>query len=340
MGFVAGLTGKMADLGLYGRHGAELAVEEVNRAGGIGGREVRLLIRDDRQEEGAAREAFREMTEARVEAVVGPMTSAMAMVLAPLAEQARLVLVSPTVTTTALAGRDDHFFRVCATTALNAARMARFLRGRGVRRVTCVLESGNAAYTQGWQRDFQQVFLEEGGVVQEVLAYPSTQNSPLEPLAARALATRPDGVVLITPAVDAAALCRHLRQGGAETIALSEWASTEDLIRLGGRHVEGVFCSQFFDRQSTAPAYLAFRQAYQGRHGSPPGFMAMAGYDAAMTVMKALQIRGRGERLKDTLLRVTTFPGLQSDIRLDRYGDSQRQVFVATVKDGAYVSLP
>ncbi|HWT16306.1 MAG TPA: ABC transporter substrate-binding protein, partial [Patescibacteria group bacterium] len=86
VGFLGGLSGRVADLGESGRNGAQIAVEEVNRAGGIGGRQVELIVRDDAQNPEKAISAINELIGARVEAIVGPMTSAMAEVVLPIAE--------------------------------------------------------------------------------------------------------------------------------------------------------------------------------------------------------------------------------------------------------------
>ena len=104
VGFVAGTSGRVADLGISGRDAAELAIAQCNQKGGIDGRKVQLVIRDDQQQPQAARQAVRELIEEDVVAIIGPMTSDMGMVMAPIADAAQTLLISPTVTTEDLSG--------------------------------------------------------------------------------------------------------------------------------------------------------------------------------------------------------------------------------------------
>src|SRR5579863_6415628 len=87
VGFIGGLSGRVADLGIGALDGARLAIEEQNRRGGIGGHPIRLTTEDDKQDAEAARTAFETLAAHRVEAIIGPMTSVMAVTLAPLADE-------------------------------------------------------------------------------------------------------------------------------------------------------------------------------------------------------------------------------------------------------------
>lgn len=117
---MAGTSGRAADLGISGRDAAQLLVEACNRTGGIAGRQVQLIIKDDQQNPDVARRAVEELIDAGAAALIGPMTSDMARAVTPLLNDARLVAVSPTATTQLLSGLDDYFFRVSATTRENA----------------------------------------------------------------------------------------------------------------------------------------------------------------------------------------------------------------------------
>ena len=89
IGFVGGLSGRVADLGVSGRDGAILAVEEINAAGGIAGAPVTLLIRDDGQDAQKLTQAVQGLIDDGVTGIVGPMTSSMAVVAAPLVKRSR-----------------------------------------------------------------------------------------------------------------------------------------------------------------------------------------------------------------------------------------------------------
>lgn len=341
IGFVGGLSGRFADLGIAGRDGATLAVEEWNRRGGVRGRPIELLVRSDEHDPGTALTVDRELIGLGVDAIVGHMTSAMAEAARPLAEQARVPFISPTVTTTSLTGLDDQFLRVTATTREYATRVAEHLRRRrGLSAVAAVLDLGNASYTESWLGHFRERFEQLGGRVAAVEPIDTRTGVRFEELARRIARGDVDGVVLVVSALDAAMIAQQLRKVGSRLpLAGAEWASTEKLLELGGRAVEGMLVSQFFDRTSPAPRYQAFRAAYRERFGEEPGFAAVNAYDAVGVVLRGLEARRDGESLKEAIVRVGTFDGLQGPLAIDRFGDAGRSSRLAVVDGGAFKVL-
>jgi len=83
IGFIGGMSGRVADLGVAGRNGAVLAIEQKNAAGGINGRKLELLVRDDEQKPEVAGKVVAELLAQKVELIIGPMTSSMAFAILP-----------------------------------------------------------------------------------------------------------------------------------------------------------------------------------------------------------------------------------------------------------------
>lgn len=341
LGFLGGLTGRVADLGVGGRNGAILAVEQRNAAGGVRGHPVELLVRDDEQDNEATRGAVTDLLRRGVEVIVGPMTSSVAMAAVPLVNGSGAILVSPTVTTTALDRLDDHFLRVISHTTDYASKSARYLfTKQGRRRVAAVCEQGNSAYTESWLRDFRQTFEALGGRLTRVDRYRSGPDVSLLEVARELLSGGPDAVLIITNAVDAALLCQQLRKlSPGVRIAMSEWASTERFAELAGAAADGVIVAQFIDRTDRTPRYQAFHRDYLERFGHEPGFAGLAGYDAATVVLDAFADRRRGETLKAAILRIGRFRCVQQEIAIDRFGDANRRTFVTAVRSGRYETL-
>ncbi len=337
IGFAGGLSGRVADLGISGRNGAALAVEERNRAGGINGRPVKLIVRDDEQDGSTALRVDRELVGRGIEAIIGHMTSSMTMAAVDFINGSDAILVSPTTTTTYLSGRDDHFLRVNATTKEYAAKMARYLSRLGLRSVVVIYDLRNRAYTESWFENFRAEFLPLGGAVTAVESYTSGPRVHFSEVVNRALSGDAEGLVIIASAMDTAMFCQQVRKEGRTVpVAAAEWAATETLVEMGGTAVEGIIVSQFFDRNSKLPRYVAFRNAYRDRFGEEPGFASVNAYDAATVVLEAFEKRQKGEALKDAILRISTFPGVQGPVTIDRYGDAERKTFITTVSGGHF----
>ncbi|MRR35699.1 amino acid ABC transporter substrate-binding protein, partial [bacterium] len=264
IGYLGTLSGRHSDLGVAGRDGAVFAVEEINRSGGINGRPVELVVRDDQGEAEAAHKAVRELIDAKVAAIVGPMTSSMAMATVPLVNESPVVMVSPTVSSNDLTGKDDNFLRVFPPSGSTARHLATHVRqGLGLRRVAVIYDLSNRAHTEGWYRAFRSHFEALGGEVTESATFNAAVPADFLSLTGKLLATRPQGVFILAGAVDTAMICQQIRKSNPGVVLLaSEWSSTPELIVHGGSAVEGLTYYQNVDRSDASPAFTAFRRAY------------------------------------------------------------------------------
>jgi len=341
IGFVGGLSSRTSDLGISSLNGAILATELRNAAGGINGRPVELVVRDDDQKQEIAYQAVREMIGIRVAAIIGPLTSNMSIATIPLANDAGVVMISPTTTTNELTGKDDYFFRVLSPTATYATESARFHRNvLKHSKVAVIYDRQNSSYSESWLNDFRRVFEKEGGRVTLALPFRAETDSNLSSLARRLVENRPDGILIIANSVDVALLCKQIRSLAPDIpISTSDWSGTEQLIELGGKAVEGVTFTQYIDRFGIQPGYVAFRQNFLKRFRREPGFAGVTTYDATNVLFDALSRKKPGDNLKDTILSIRTFEGLQDPIVFNDNGEAERKVFMSIIRNGQFVSL-
>ncbi|NMQ20314.1 amino acid ABC transporter substrate-binding protein [Candidatus Competibacter phosphatis] len=339
IGFVGGTSGRVADLGIAGRDAVLLAVELRNQSGGVAGRKVKLLIKDDQQSPEVARRAVRDLIEQGVVAIVGPMTSAMAIAVVPIANEAKVLLMSPTATTDDLTGLDDYFFRLNTSARDNASRIARYHVGQNAtRRLAATYDLRNKSYTENWLDSFRATYVQGGGEVVKVIGFESGGETTFLQLAQDLLAAPVDGVLIVANSVDTALLCQQIRKLGSRVpIISSEWAATERLVELGGKAVEGVIMAQNFDRNSTAPRYRAFYQAYRDRFHREPGFGGVIAFDAANVVLDALAQRREGRSVKETVLAARRFEGVEEPMLFNEFGEVKRRLFITVVRDGQFM---
>jgi branched-chain amino acid transport system substrate-binding protein len=265
----------------------------------------------------------------------------MAHAILPLLDKAHMVAVSPTVTTADLAGIDDYFLRILPDTRTYPAKSALFhVRRLGLKRGAIIYDTGNSSYTVSWMSSFRTAYEKAGGTIVAVDSFRSGGDVAFSPIVRSVLRHKPDLIVLVCSAVDAALLCQQIRKvDPAITISVSEWGSTERFIELGGAAVEGVYFAQFLDHGNNTPRYRNFLSSYRARFGQDPGFSGLAGYDAANVVLDALSRQKNGTSLKDTILRTGAFQGVQRKISLNRYGDSDSTTFITVVEKGRFKTL-
>jgi branched-chain amino acid transport system substrate-binding protein len=338
IGYLGGLSGKFADLGTASRNGALLAVEQTNDAGGVAGRKLELVEADDRQNNEAALSALLSLVERKVVAVVGPSTSSIAVAVVPVANDRRLVLVSPTGTTSRLTGKDDYFFRAVGEASFYGAQAARYhVEKLGVRSAALILDMANADYTESWGEAYAAEFKRAGGAVVALERFQSTQSPDHAAIARKLVASKPQAVVTVASSVDAALIAQRVKTINPQVRMVgASWASTERLIELGGAAVEGMLFEQYFDRFDTSPKYLAFAKAYRERFNAEPGYAALLAYDSASMVIAALGRTQKQEEMKSALLAIKTFEGVQDPVVIDAFGDVTRRVHYGLVRDGKF----
>ncbi|MFN3988559.1 MAG: ABC transporter substrate-binding protein [Rhodocyclaceae bacterium] len=340
LGFVGGVFHGAVDLGLAGRNGALLAMEEVNAAGGVAGRRLELLVVDESA--GLAPEEIVDtFHRAGVEYVIGPMTSRIASELAVAGAVHGIAFVSPTAANSALSGLDDNFFRMVQGTEVYAESLAARLLERGVRRAAVVYETVNREFTESSRDAFETRFRSGGGT--PLSAFPlRAGDDQVYSLAARAaIALEPDAIVVVAGAVDVARFAQLLRamDGDRILLASAEWGGTEALPELGGRAVEGLLVQQFYDRDSQAVAYSRFVANYWERFRQPPGFGSVMAYDALRAIVAAIDERRSGEDAQAALARLASFSGVQGEVRLDAYGEAERAAHLTRIEFGRYVGV-
>jgi len=338
IGFVGGLTGRIADLGVAGRDGAILAVEEKNQSGGIAGRKIELVVRDDRQEPESAKQAIYDLTSEEVIAIIGPMTSAMAVVIQPLINSNQTVTVSPTAKTDQLSGQDDFFLRVTTPLSRNAEQIAvHAVKNLNLNNFAVIYDVSNRAFTETWLNYFRKASLENGGQIVLVEEFNSQPNVHFLPIAERILATNPDGVLLLSNAIDTALLAQQIRKLGSKVALFSsEWASTTDLLSFGGRAVDGMASFHSFNADSQEARYLSFKERFTSRFGTAPSFATTLAYDATSFLIAGLEKNPSRDGLREALLKLGSFPGLQSEMTVDKYGDVERKLFLTVIENGQF----
>jgi branched-chain amino acid transport system substrate-binding protein len=344
LGVIVEATGPYASLGVAGRNGMQLAVEQANANGGIHGRPIELLYRNDVSSAEATQQGMRELIAANVEVILGPMTSRTAMQLIPVANDAGIVLMGGTTLSRLLAGHDDHFFRTIRHDNPDAKGIAQYFRQRlGLTRISVMVEDSNPPYSEPWLLDFKRYLASAAGEMAPELHFTRNEQTDYAALATQLIAQQPQAVVLVTSALDAAMLATQLRNI-APTLPLAGavWAAEDALLQMGGQAVEGLISIQAYELHNPSPAFSAFRTAYERRFKTPIDSPAIVGYDATNVVLHALRQRKPNETLKQALLRVRKFQGIQQPISLDGFGDidSDSRVFLKVVRNGQFIDVP
>ncbi|AFA48335.1 ABC transporter substrate-binding protein [Acetobacterium woodii] len=339
IGFSAGLTGSTSDMGVNGRNGLMMAVNEVNAAGGVNNRQVEVIIKDDQNNPETALAVDQELYEEGVSFIIGHMTSNMAELSLPFVNDNDLLMISPTMSSYELVNQDDHFISVVSSNDVEAAFIAKIILEKGGKNVAVIYESQNGSYTNTIKSFIGSDLAEKGGQIIYQEAFQGGNNPPYLEIANRVSSMQPDSIVILASSFDAAMFCQQFYKSGSQVpLYLSLWAMNNDLILQGGDAVEGVQIPSLIDTQSQKPEYVNFKESYLKQYGSAPTFAAIYAYEAAKILFETMETKNSfdPEIIKEAIIKKSTYRGLQDEITIDENGDAKRSLYHYLIKDGQF----
>ena len=323
-----GMAGPLKEgFGIENRRGTELAVAEINAAGGIGGDSLLIEYRDDDGEGAKAAVIAQEFVDdRRIVAVVGHVTSG-AMQAAAKVYDGHLAAVATTASSASLTGISPWAFRVISSDSANGAALALFAQRIGKRRAAILYE--NDAYGRGLARAFQRSFAGEVTSVDPIGFDGSHAPLYMEWLAAR----RPDLIFVAGTERTGLAFIAAGRAAGltADFLGGDGWTGLVSSPAVA----EGALVGAPFTPLDPRPAAQRFVRSYGARFGGaePDGNAALA-YDAVQLLAAAIRAVGRDrEGIRDWLAARRTagaHTGITGAIAFDENGDPVGKSFTMT----------
>ena len=343
IGFSATLTGRGGEFGTRCRNAAQFTVDEINHNGGIKGRQILLISKDDKNDPHAARQADQELIDEGVAAIIGHPTSSMTMATISLVNERKMLMISPSTSTPALTGMDDYFIRVTPDNRAISQKHALYTYHKlGIKNVACVVDLSNETFTMTYFTNFKTTFEHLKGTAVHAVKYTTESNVNYGKLVDNLLSFNPDCVFIITNAMDAAMICQHLaKQKFTRSIMAQGWALAEEFITNSGKSSEGVIIPVFIDLNSTQKEYLSFKERFTRFYPGERQWGEVLTYETIMVLRNALMKAETftPDELKKQILEQKTFHGLQKDFSIDQYGDGNRDVFWLQVRDGEFKTI-
>jgi len=326
------------------RHGAQLALAELNAQGGIRGRPVEFVVADDSgSDDAAVRVAQQLYGNPKVVAVVGHLASGTSLSAAQVygADPTPLVMVTPSATSPDLSGVSPYVFRLCPTDIRYGTALARFARqSLGARRAAIIF--GSNAYGRGFRNTFRSEFAALGGKVVEEDPYIPAIFS-IEPYLTHLNREGIDVLVLAVEAGGAEMTLRQIRAVGAHWPVLGGDALAG--IEAAGDVAEGIQLPAAYLPDAPGARNSAFVTAYTKAYpGERPDSRSAGAYDAVKVIARAIEARGADrEEIRDYLAgmgrRVPAMDGVTGRIAFDSSGDVPvKEVVIGMVHNGRLVT--
>lgn len=336
------LTGDAADWGTKGRKGLQLATDELNASSACG-RSVTAIYEDSQADPTIGLSAFQKLISAdRVPVVIGDIVSSVTLAIAPAAQRAKVVVLSPTASAPAITYAGDYIYRIWPSDNAEAKVIANYAIQRGFRRVAILYMNND--YGSGIQNAFTTDFEGDGRRVISAESYLQT-NQDFRSALSKIQGQNADVLYVAGYYADSALVVRQARELGLSFPILGT-TSVDDpkFIEIAGKAAEGVVypLATGYDATSSDPLVREFIDSFQRRFNQIPGWIEAQAYDAMGVICRASQkITGTptGTAIKQGLDNLGTYNGVTGTIKFDQNGDVVKPIRLRVVRDGRFVNL-
>jgi branched-chain amino acid transport system substrate-binding protein len=333
------MTGSQATFGRSTDNGIKLALEEINAAGGVNGKKVRLITYDEKGENRETGNAVnRLVTRDKVAAVLGEVASSLSLVGAPICQDNGVPMVTPSSTNPAVTEVGDMIFRVCFIDPFQGSVCAKFAREHeGLKaEKAAILYDQSSAYAVGLQEEFTKAFEQLGGKVVANEKY-TTGDNDFSAQLTTIRGSEPDVIFVPGYYTEVGNIALQARKLGIKVPLLGGdgWDSSK-LAEIGGDAINGCFYSNHYSQQDPDPRVQEFIKKYKEKHGETPDGLAALGYDAARIVCDAI---GRaksvdGAAIAAELAKTKDFPGVTGKISIDADRNAVKPAVILEMKNG------
>jgi branched-chain amino acid transport system substrate-binding protein len=338
IGEFASLTGATASFGQSSHKGTQLAIDEVNAAGGLLGKKVRLVTEDDQSKAGEAATVVRKLiSRDKIVALLGEVASSRSLEAAPICQQNKVPMISPSSTNPKVTEVGDYVFRICFIDPFQGTVLAKFALSKGWKKAA-ILTDVKQDYSVGLSQYFKEYFTKNGGTVVIEQNY-STDDTDFNAQLTTIKAQSPEVIVASGYYTESGLIAKQARQFGinAPLLGGDGWDSPS-LIKVAGAAMDGNFFSNHFSAEDQAPAIQEFIKRYQAKYNEVPDAMVALGYDSAMILADAIKRAGTTDaaKLRDAIAATKDFAGITGKISLDEKRNANKPAVVLTIQDGKF----
>ena len=334
VGAILTLSGDAAPYGESAKNAIEMGVKEVNSSDLLKGMKISIVYEDDQLDPKTGVTAFKKLTEIdKVPYVIGPLTSSVALAIAPLANEKRTILLSPSASSPALTKAGDYFFRNVASDEFETRVMAQYAyENLNLKRVGII--HLNNDFGVGYREFFTSFFNKSGGNVVIAEAYEQGATDFRTQLL-KIKSAKVDGIYIIGYK-EMGRVLRQAKEMGIKSQFLSYSAIEDpDILNQAGNSAEGlVYTRQSFDPDDPQEVVKNFSSSFRKLYKHSPDPYAALAYDSIMILANAIAKGGNNpERIKSALYKTENFPGVTGKTSFDSNGDVTKTVSIKKIKD-------
>ena len=332
-------TGPAATAAEWELWGVNLAIEEINAAGGVLGRKIELLVMDNKCNPSEAVNVANKLVEAKVVAIEGSHCSSAHLASMKIIQDAKIPMVTgiasnPQITALAGPGRNEYSFRISPSDQAMMDALGIYL-GNKKQWKTVAIVGEDTDFGRGGADAFKAVAEKAGVQIVSTDFHP--QNAPdFTSILTRLQQRRPDAIATFQLGGDSINFLRQAMQLGVRipyTGRIELGGRNQPIIEAGG--MEKSISAWTYNATIDAPSNKAFAEKIRAKHKSEPYLQTWAGYDTIRVIAQAIKDAGGtdGEKIKDAIKKMTFTNVMGKTVTFDDHNSAGHFVVPQTVLD-------
>jgi branched-chain amino acid transport system substrate-binding protein len=338
VGVYGDVTGATSSFGQSTRNGIQLAFDEINAAGGVNGKKLEMIFEDDQGTPEKAKTVISKLVnQDKVVAVLGEVASSNSLAAAPVAQEAKIPMITPSSTNPKVTEVGDYISRVCFIDPFQGSVMAKFAANTLKAKTAAILGDNSSDYSKGLTQFFEEEFKRLGGTIITKQTY-AQRDQDFKAQLTQMRDQKPDVIYIPGYYGEVGIIAKQARELGMTQPLLGGdgWDSPE-LWKLGGASLKPAYISNHYSADNPAPEIQNFVKAYQAKFNVAPDSLAALAYDSAKVLADALKRAGGTDsaKLKDAINATKDFKGVTGTITLDANRNAVKSAVVLSLNPSA-----
>jgi branched-chain amino acid transport system substrate-binding protein len=337
VGEYGSMTGDQATFGRSTDDGVQLAVKERNAAGGVLGRQIKLVLQDDQGKQTEAVNAVTKLIESNhAVAIIGEVASTLSLAGGEVCQSSGVPMISPSSTNAKVTKIGDMISRVCFIDPFQGYVGASFARQKLGLGKAAILFDNSQAYSTGLETNFKNAFVKLGGSIVTEQSY-GTDNDYSAQLTAIKNAN-PDFIYLPGYYTQVVNIARQARKLGLNVPIIGGDGWVSDDLKNAGTALDGCYFSDHYAKEDDRPEVKEFLKKFRAAYGHDPDSMAALGYDAANLLFDAMA-RAKstdGKALAAAINSTKDFKAVTGTITIDEHRNAKKGAVMQQLKNGEY----
>jgi branched-chain amino acid transport system substrate-binding protein len=341
VGEYGSLTGGIATFGISTRDGSQQAFDEINAAGGVLGKKIKLMVEDDQSKpEEVGTVVTKLINQGHVTSMLGHVASSYSLAAAPICQASKIPMITPSSTNPRVTQIGDYIFRVCFMDNFQGAVMAKFAWDTLKAKRVAILVDIRNDYSVGLQGVFREQFKSRGGQIVAEQSF-SQGDSDFHAQLTQIKSTNPDAIYVPGYYTEVGTIAHQAKELGlnAPLLGGDGWDSPK-LWEIGGTALNGCYFSDHYSTDDPSPIVQKFVTDYKKRYNNQlPDALAALAYDAAKILADAMTRAGStdGAKVRDAIAATKDYTGVTGKITIGPDRNAVKPAVVLKVENGKYV---